>query len=324
MVSARIVIDARGRAGLREPTPWANPLAALAFSGIAEAPGAEPSMLLQSLAEGWLWACLLPGGLLSGSVFLPASNLAGCDARGRAGLLARLLAGSDIGVPRDMSAGPVAPAALQVAEDPFAGPRIIRTGDAALARDPIASHGLVHALRSGAQAAAAAATLLDPQGEADAARSFIRERHRAAAKSAAEATARAHAEQARHRTAFWEAAAMTPPSPPASVRWPALTRPLALAPLTRAAVLEGGRIRWEEALWLPRSGQAASRFGQVTAGRLAQLLAQPAPIAQLSARLAGDFGPGLAQGILQQLLDEGALVASPATGAAGQAAASRA
>jgi hypothetical protein len=50
-------------------------------------------------------------------------------------------------------------------------------------------------------------------------------------------------------------------------------------------------------------------------------MAPPAPIAQLSARLAGEFGPGLAQGILQQLLDEGALVASPATGAAGQAAA---
>ena len=320
-LSARLVIDARGRAGLREPGPAANPLAALTFSGLADAPAAAPSMLLQSLAEGWLWACLLPGGRLSGSVFLPAASLAGRDARGRAGLLARLLAGSDLGALRDLSAGPVAAAALQVAEDPFASPNVIRTGDAALARDPIASHGLVHALRSGAQAAAAAATLLDPQGEADAARSFIHERHRWAARSAAEATARAHAEQARHRTAFWEAAVMTPASPPASVPWPALSRPLALSPLSRAALLEGGRIRWEEALWLPRSGQAASRFGQVTAGRLAQLMAPPAPIAQLSARLAGEFGPGLAQGILQQLLDEGALVASPATGAAGQAAA---
>jgi len=209
---------------------------------------------------------------------------------------------------------------LRAAEDPFASPLVLRVGDAALARDPIASHGLVHALRSGAQAAAAAMTLLDPAGEAGAARAFIRDRHRDAARAAREATARSHAGQTRHRTPFWtEAAADTADKPPEAAQWPALSRPLALAPLRRAAVLEAGRIRWTEAIWLPRSGLAASRFGPVTAARLAGLLAQPAPIATLSSRLEQALEPALAQGILRQLLDEGALRDAAAGPAPGQA-----
>lgn len=318
-LSARVVIDARGRAGLRSARRAERPLAALGFSGRSEAADDRPFMLLESLAEGWLWACLLPGGRLSGSVFLPAASLAGRDTRSRAALLTRLLEGSGLGVPPVLSAGQAADAMLRVANDPFASPRVIRIGDAALARDPVASHGLVHALRSGAQAAAAAATLLDPGGDAEAARSFLRDRHREAASAAELATARSLAEQARHHTAFWEKAAATPPAPSAAVQWPALSRPLALAPLRRAAVLERGRIRWDEAVWLARSGQAASRFGNVTARRLAGLLSPPAPIALLSARLEQVLEPALAQGILRQLLDEGALSDAAGGGAAGQA-----
>jgi hypothetical protein len=121
---------------------------------------------------------------------------------------------------------------------------------------------------------------------------------------------------ARHRTAFWEKAAATAPAPPAAVQWPALSRPLALAPLRRAAVLEQGRIRWDDAVWLARSGQAASRFGNVTARRLAGLLSPPAPIASLSARLERALEPALAHGILRQLLDEGALFDAASTGQA--------
>jgi len=304
---ARVVIDARGRAGLRTARRVENPLAALGFSGWSEALYARPFMLLESLAEGWLWACMLPGGRLSGSVFLPAASLAARGMQGRAALLARLLDGSALGIPSGLSAGQAADAMLRVADDPFASPRVIRIGDAALARDPVASHGLVHALRSGAQAAAAAATLLDPDGDAEAARSFIRGRHQEAAKAAEQATALSLAGQARHHTAFWKEAAATPPAPPAAVQWPALSRPLALAPLRRAAVLEQGRIRWDEAVWLARSGQAASRFGNLTASRLAGLLSPPAPIALLSARLERVLEPALAQGILRQLLDEGSL-----------------
>lgn len=306
-ISARVVIDARGRAGLRAPRRAESSLAALGFTGLLETAAVHSSMMLQSLAEGWLWACLQPSGRLSGSLFLPVSSLAGLDAGKRARLLARQLEASVLGVPLDLSAGPVTEAMLRAADDAFAGPLMIRVGDAALARDPVSSHGLVHALRSSAQAAAAAVTLLDPDGDDTAARSFIRERHRHAVTAATEATALVHAERSWRQTAFWQSAEATSPSAPAAVQWPTLSRPLALAPLRRAAVLERGRIRWDDAVWLSRSRRAAPRFGDITARRLAQLLAPPAPLTLLSARLEKELKPGVARGILQQLLDEGAL-----------------
>lgn len=304
-LSAGFVIDARGRAGLRAPRGAGGSQVALSFSGNSKRVAEQCEMLLQALPGGWLWACQLPDSAMSGAVFLPATDLSGLDERGRATRLAYHLTGSDLGLPERLATGPVVPAMLRVADDPFASSLVLRVGDSALARDPVASHGLMHALRSGAQAAAAIATILDPAGQADAARAFVRDRHRATAEAARAATARSHAEQAQHRTPFWVTAAL-PPMQDARP-WPTLSRPLALAPLRRAAELQGGRVRWSGAIWCPRSGQAVSRFGPVSAARVAGLLGPPAAITVLSARLEQALDPALAQAILRQLLDEDAL-----------------
>ncbi len=303
---ARFVIDARGRAGLRGPAPKAGTMA-LAFRARMDGATRLPVTLLEALAGGWLWASLLPDGQLSGAVFLPAQTLAGQSAVQRGALLRHLLGASSLGVPPMLAAGPVTPAMLHAAADPFVSPRHLRIGDAALARDPVASHGLVHALRSGAQAAAAAATMLDPLGEADAALAFIRDRHADAAASAIAATARSHADQTRFRTGFWAGAGTAAAEPPAAAPLPALNRPLALPPLQRAAELIGSRIGWTKAIWLPRSKIAATRIGPVPAVALAGLCGEPAPVAVLSARLEQAMDPRLAAAILRHLLEEGAL-----------------
>ena len=305
-LSARFVIDARGSAGLRAPRGRGAAQVALSFSGRAgHAPG-TCGMLLQALADGWLWASLLADGSLSGALFLAASGLAGRDASARAAVLRQHLQDSVLGLPANLVTGTAVPAMLRTADDSLADPLVLRIGDAALARDPIAAHGLVHALRSGAQAAAAAATILDPSGQADAARAFVRDRHREAVRTAREATARAHGDQAQHRSAFWSAA---PPVPvPEAPGWPPLSQPLSLSAPCRTAMLDKGRIGWAEAIRLPQSGQAVPRFGPVTAAFVAHLLGPPAPITTLSARLEQALDPSLAQAILRQLLDGGALL----------------
>jgi 2-polyprenyl-6-methoxyphenol hydroxylase-like FAD-dependent oxidoreductase len=315
-IVAQFVIDARGRSALRARAPQGMasvPLVALAFTAWLPPGPRRPSMHIEALCGGWKWACFLPDGRLSGAMFLAGTTLSGLDARGRQAMLEKQLASSSLGLPDQLVMGRAAPAMLRLADDPFPDPRILRIGDAALARDPIASHGLVHAFRSGAQAAAAVATLLDPAEDDAAARSFIRDRHRRAADAAIKSTARAYREQTRHRSAFWSVAAQaafatTLPTPEKG-RWPALSRPLGLAlPLSRVAVLEADRIRWSRAIWLCQSQEAAPRIGPVTATRLAEILGSPAPVATLSARLEADVGAACAQRILRMLLDERALV----------------
>lgn len=305
---ARLVIDARGRSALRGPAPKSGTMA-LAFHARIEGATRQPVMLLEALEAGWLWASLLPEGQLSGALFLPVSALAGKSAAEREALLRCNLARSALGLPPMLAAAGVAPAMLRAAEDPFATTRHLRIGDAALARDPIASHGLVHAMRSGAQAAAAAATILDPEGQPDAACAFIRDRHAETLAKAITGTSRSHADQARFDTGFWAGRAVAPPVE--AHPFPALSRPLSLAPLCRAAELQGARIGWTKAVWLPRSNMAATRFGPVSAARLAELCADPAPLTILSARLERTIQPSLAVAILRHLLEEGALTERP-------------
>ncbi len=314
-IAARFVVDARGRAGLGATASRGRngvQLVALPFTGCHSAGVRAPLMHIEALSDGWTWACYLPDGRLSGALFLAGSSLSGLDTGGRQAMLEEQLASSLFGLPEQLLVGKAVPAMLRLADDPFPAPGVLRIGDAALARDPIASHGLLHAFRSGAQAAAAVATLLDPAGDDAAARSFIRDRHHRAADAALTATARAYGEQTRRHSAFWStctiATSGTPLQKPEANRWPTLSRPLGLAsPLSRIAVLEADRIRWTPAIWLCKSKEAAPRIGPVTATRLAEILDPPAPIVALSARLERDVGPAVAQRILRNLLDEGAL-----------------
>ena len=308
-LSARIVLDARGRAAQRSRAG----LVALAFEG-TQADPAFASMRIEALEVGWLWTAVLPGGRISGQLFLPAVALVGLDHRARRALLGQHLAEVFPGMAAEP--GRIAPAMLAAIDDPFVGPSLLRLGDAALARDPIASHGLVHALRSGAQAAAAVATLLDPTCDPAPARAFLRDRHQRAVTAARMATAQAYADQTRVRSPFWRGQAAPPPLPTRS--WPPLSRPLELAaPLQQVPVLTADRIRWAQGIWLDTSGEAAPRLGPLTAPALARLLTPPAPLSELSARLQRAVGPAAGQAILRRLLDEGALAP------AGQAKAAR-
>ncbi|WP_292292458.1 hypothetical protein [Marivita sp.] len=307
-ITARFVVDARGRAGQRGVAGAGSEIA-LAFTARLDGTP-DCTMLLHALPDGWLWACTLPDGTLSGAVFVPATDMAGLDAAARAARLAGHLGEAGLGPPLEARAGAVVPAMLQMVQDPFADRRILRIGDAALARNPIASHGLVHALRSGAQAAAAVATLLDADGDDDAARVFIRTSHRNATMAAQDTTARSLADQSLHRTAFWSGPATNrPPVQPTPAPMPDLSQPLGLLPLRRMPMLADGRISWTEAIWLPRSGRSAARFGGIGAAELAGFLMPPAPVSVLKARLEAAFGPRTARALLQELLGEGALSA---------------
>ena len=305
---ARFVIDARGRARQRAEHGDAAVMVALGFNGHGARTADRPAMLLEALADGWLWACRLPGGRVDGALFLPSSHVAGKDGAVRRKVLAQHLRASALGLPDGLSAGQVTLAMAAAVRDPFAAPLVLRVGDAALANDPLTSHGLVPAMRSGVQAAAAAASCIGVAGEADAARSFVRDRHARVARAASEATFRSLAEQSRFHGGIWFSAGndgLGPAPPPRN--WPALSRPLALAPLVRTAALAHGRIVWTEAVWLARRGEAAPRLGPFGATELAQLLGPPAPIAVLSARLAQRSDESMAQSILRLLLEEEAL-----------------
>ncbi len=302
-MTARVVVDARGRAGLPRPAQGPGPrIVALPVSGRhGVVPGAA-QMELEAFEDAWAWTCTLPDGRARGALFLAAEALAGRDAAARLDI-ARMCLGWVEAAGRPVAAG------LRAAPDAVGPGNIIRIGDAALARDPIASHGLVHAFRSAVHAAAAAATLVDPKGQSDAARAFVTDRHMRAVAAARAATARAYADQTRHAGAFWAAQRTKAPPEERPVRGPALNRPLALsAPLVRVATLRGCRIVWTEGLWLDRAGEAAPAVGPFTARSLAEVLHPPASLPVLAARLdrAAPGGRGLA--VLRALLDQGALV----------------
>jgi hypothetical protein len=194
-------------------------------------------------------------------------------------------------------------AGLGAVADPVPDPRHLVIGDAALARDPIASHGLVHALRSAVQGAAVAATILDPDGDDHAAAQFLRLKHRQACQNAGAATARAYADQGRFSTGFWdsEVSAGEAPVPPLPGR-------LRLArPLTRTPALVAGRIVWAAAIALPRTGDFAITLGPVSALDIASACRPAASLPELAARLGRLHSRSAVSAALDQLVAGGAL-----------------
>lgn len=293
----RLVIDARGRAALKGAAP--APLVALPFHTQDPAPPPAPRMQITPHGQGWSWQATLPTGRSEGALFLPPAALSGLSADQRRALLL-----SHLPLPRaGLRLGQPCPAALHAAASATAAGPVFRIGDAALARDPISSHGLVHALRSAAHAVAAAATSLHG-GDETAALAFLNQRHATALRSATEGTARALAELRGESLP----AAATPTTARATL--PPLTRPLRLAQALRdAPTLADGRIRWAKAIHLPASAEDATAFGPVDAATIARLLDPPAAVTVLAQRLDASLPAGLGRAVLTRLMDEGALVA---------------
>ncbi|WP_138467272.1 FAD-dependent monooxygenase [Poseidonocella sp. HB161398] len=305
MLEPAVILDARGRAagGLR---PLAPARAALPFAG--SAPEGAASMGIAALEDGWIWWAEARGQRQGIRVAAPAT-LSGMDGTARQDWLQ---AAHAPGLPdlSACSAGRPVPAGLAAAPETQPAPGVIRLGDAALARDPVAAQGLLHALRSASQAAAAAATLLWHPGEAGAAEAFLRLRHQADCEAAIAATAAAQAGQARHATPFWRGTAPAPEAPAAPPRDAALR--LAARP-ARVPLLAEGHIRWTRGLELDATGQPLARVGPYPAAALLAALAAPGTAPELAARLAR-LGPATAAGpVIAELLRIGALVPGAVT-----------
>jgi 2-polyprenyl-6-methoxyphenol hydroxylase-like FAD-dependent oxidoreductase len=299
-IICRMIIDARGRRALKRPS---SDLVALPFDARCDVPCYR--MWLDALPDGWLWAASLENGQIHGAIFQNASAFSGLSPQDRLALARRQLRqASAFSNARNLSVGTPVAAGLSAVQDPITSPRHVLIGDAALARDPIASHGLVHALRSGIQAAVAVRTILDPTEDTQAAFAFLRQKHVEAVSSAREATARAYTDQSRFTGPFW---AERSESTDAQTAPQIGSGPVTLAdPLTRAPVLETDRIRWAPAITLPARGGFFTKFGTITARDIAAACRPAAPLQEIATRLGRVHAMPLVFDILQHLTLGGA------------------
>ncbi|WP_281993276.1 NAD(P)/FAD-dependent oxidoreductase [Sulfitobacter geojensis] len=297
-----MLIDARGRQAQKRA---ASDVTALPFSAVNDLPPHQ--MWLEALPDGWVWACSLGGGVVQGAVFQRAAVLAGMRGPARAAYVADCLAGTDTFVgARGIDAGQPAAAGLSATADPLVSERHILVGDAALARDPIASHGLVHAMRSGVQGALAVLTALDRDCDSHAAFSFMRDKHREAVAAARLATQRAYADQSRFETPFW-ATCVPPrviPDQP-DIGQGAVTL---AAPLTRAPVLENDRIRWRPAIELASTDSFLTGSGSITALDIAAACRPAASLPEIANRLGRQHDMPAVFEVLERLTLGGAFV----------------
>lgn len=301
-VCADLVIDARGRQARKQHK---TDLTALPFAAQGDLPAF--SMWLEAMAQGWIWVSALPDGTLHGAVFQPPEVLAGMGTEERLTYLAACFSRSaNLNQLHGIAAGKPMAAGFSAVDDPLVSARHLLVGDAALARDPIASHGLVHALRSGVQAAVAAKTILDPDLDTRAAHSFLRHKHRAAVAAARFATQGAYADQCRFMTKFW--ADMPLPEPPAAL--PRVTQGLVTlaAPLTRAAVLGHDRIHWAPAIKLLAVDDFLTEAGGLNALDVAAACRPAASLHEIANRLGRQHDRRLVFRVLERLTLGGAFV----------------
>lgn len=297
-----LIVDARGRHATKRP---ASDLVALPFS--AQISGAEHTMWLEAQPEGWLWASSVQSGEGHGVLFQRATVLSGTTAQARLDYARQCLASSDAFADGSgIKVGTPAAAGLSAVEDPVPAGRHVLIGDAALARDPIASHGLVHAIRSAVQAAVAVRTILDPAGDSHAAISFLRHKHSEAVAAARRATARPYRDQCRFSGSIWSHHAIGPKTEPACSLG---SGPVTLAnPLTRAPVLESDGIRWVPAIEMSAKHDFFTGVGPVTALNIAAACRPAAPLQDVAIRLGQAHPMPVVFRVLEHLALGGAFV----------------
>jgi flavin-dependent dehydrogenase len=138
-----------------------------------EAPGGDPRTLLEAAADGWWYAAALPGGV-RGIGFMTDADLGRRlgltdPAVWRAQLADTALLARGCDPAAEFLRTEVSAAGSSLIE-PVCGPGWIAAGDAASMFEPLASHGIAKALRSGCFAAYAAADALAGRGDAALAR----------------------------------------------------------------------------------------------------------------------------------------------------------
>lgn len=303
-VHCRMVLDARGRSAVRRPSA---DLIALPFTARG-APHAH-TMHLAALEAGWIWAVTQADGTAHGAVFQRAATLAGLCLSKRAQYAAHVFAHAEMF--RDLSTvetGRPLAAGLSIVDDPVVSDRHIVIGDAALARDPIASHGLVHAMRTAVQAAIAVRTILDPATDTRAALRFVRHKHAVAAAAARRATEQAYRDQSMYSTAFWQQTGSAP-QPPAMIGADASGVVSLATPLTRAPVLETDRIRWAPAISLPGTADFITAIGPITALEIAAACRPAASLHEIARRLGRQHSLPVVFEVLEKLTLGGAFAA---------------
>ncbi len=256
MATAAVLVDARGRrAGSMSALAAGQRTVALMAAVLGEPPPA-----VEAQPEGWLWAAGAAGAGGQGvlAAFVDAASVAGVSAGARDERLRRHLRASPTLAPwaNQVGATQLCDATPRQA-DAAPSPTRLRVGDAATALSPLASQGLVAALRSAWQAAACIHTALETPSHAALAWAFHRERQRDTAEQHRRLAEAHHAAAAAvFGTPFWQSrrAAGEPTLVTAPRAWPGLDRPLAPSPGLHCApqpVLEHDRIVERPALVHP-------------------------------------------------------------------------
>src|SRR5262249_17460247 len=140
-VTARFVVDAKGRTHRRTRPRDSGTASTAALSSqwiAAEAPVAA-EMLVEALADNWLWAARLPDGRVCAAVFVDLDSCRGLNRDERESRFAELIHRSSL-------LRPMAPARIENVDvcdasacinEVVATRHMIKVGDAASAFDPI-------------------------------------------------------------------------------------------------------------------------------------------------------------------------------------------
>ncbi len=309
-VKARLTLEARGRVEARRMkkpagTHQRHALVALPFS--VRCRSGVAAMSLEALPEAWVWVAHTGDGEAHGAIFQNASMLAGQSLQQRVSYGTSCIQNTRCLNQSTEALRFHTPTAADfiALDDPVINDACFAIGDAALARNPVASHGLVHALRSGVQAAAAVRTVLSAQHQSDAAFAFLRHKHSDAYRNALTATARAYTES-RFNTAFWQCYASMK-EPPVAPTFP-MSQVLTLTePLAQAPVLDGDFIHWAPAIALPLKQDYAVQIGPLAAAEIASACQPAAALPELAARLQRFHNRKIVADVFDALLAGGAL-----------------
>ncbi len=312
-LSARFLIDAAGRAGGVFGKPQAAGPATTALVGHwSGATLPAGTMLMEAMADCWCWAAAPVEGTVQTAVFVDSRACAG---RGHAALTAQaersLRAGTLFGPVVSgarLLALAIGDATPRCADMP-AGADWLRTGDAAVAPDPLSSQGLVAALRLAIQGAAVVHTIL-AGGDREAALAFYAG---AVASASARQVRQAAVLYAAHRppdaSSFWQMrsapVSAARDAAHASLRPRAMLSLASEAALCQAPALVGNRILRVPAVHDPSEGVAVGWIAGIPADRLLAPLRQPISLDCLFDAWSGLL-PGSAWGpVLSALLHKG-------------------
>jgi flavin-dependent dehydrogenase len=296
-VSARYLVDATGRRGWLpgRRIRLAPPLIAHWARGRGTWANAE--MIVEAGPRQWYWAVKQPDGhAVAAVLFDPADRLAFANDNFQGRLSHSSLLGANCFEAEGMTQ--ICSAAPQVAAHPI-GDGWLKSGEAAIAFDPLSGQGVAMALSNGIAGAAVAHTILRAPEYTSLAQSYYRDRIAASADDHRRHLGSFYAEQASvSEDRFWKDRANLELAHPTARAQSAILpsddhRRLQLNRLARVrdvAALDGDFIRPRTAVSMPHTNRAIAFLDGVEIGQLLPLLADYPVAGQLKARLVSKYG----------------------------------